>query len=344
MVNCGAKRMKIAIIGAGALGKRWAQVVSDAGGTSASSVEPDKLPLVQLSAFVDPLIGTDAASPWLSDYATTPKFTSFEQLDGLGIGATVIAAASPVHGPAVRCALNQGWHVLVEKPFTTSLPDAESLVDLAQEKNKILMVNQNYRFFPGPQTLRRLVASGELGNIRAVAGQFWCGWPGRAYQHGMLHPMSLEMAIHHFDLVRFIFRAEPTSGHVLEWNPRRSPFRMGGALEALFLMRSGENSFPFNYTGSLVSTAPPIPWAGLWRFEFDEATLFADCAGGEYALYRSSTDGRTKLGDFGDPAMGFDASFQHFLGCIANQTQPSSSGRDNLNTLRMALSFLQTEA
>jgi predicted dehydrogenase len=85
----------------------------------------------------------------------------------------------------------------------------------------------------------------------------------------------LEMAIHHFDLVRFMFSAEPVSGRIHEWNPRRSPYRMGGALEALFLMGSEGIAFPFTYTGSLVSTAPATPWGGLWRLEFDDGTLFA---------------------------------------------------------------------
>ncbi len=59
--------------------------------------------------------------------------------------------------------------------------------------------------------------------------------------------MGLEMAIHHFDLVRAIFDANALSGQVQEWNPSRSPYHMGGALEALFTMGSPEFSFPFLY-------------------------------------------------------------------------------------------------
>jgi len=98
-------------------------------------------------------------------------------------------------------------------------------------------------------------------------------------------------------------------------------------------------AFPFTYTGSLVSTAPATPWGGLWRFEFDDGTLFADEVAGEYALYRSSTSGRVKISDFGDPTMGFEKSARHFLTCIVTRAEPTSSGRDNLNSLRMALKF-----
>jgi predicted dehydrogenase len=320
--------LHIGIAGAGALGKRWAEVVSRSGSDEA-----------RFSAVVDPLIGTDQEPAWLKEQKSVPQVTSMERLSDLGIDAVLVTASSPAHAAAVRQALVQGYHVLVEKPFTTDLNDAEALVQLARENDRILMVNQNYRFFPGPQTVQKLATSGELGSVRAVAGQFWCDWPGKPYQHAMLHPMSLEMAIHHFDLVRFMFSVEPVFGSVHEWNPRRSPYRMGGAIEALFMMGSNEKNFPFSYTGSLVTTAPAIPWGGFWRFEFDEATLFADEFEGGYALYLSSPNGRVKLSEFGDPTMGFDKSFRHFIECIQNRTEPTSTGRDNVNSLHMALNF-----
>jgi len=323
--------LNIAIAGAGALGKRWAEVVARSGTDEA-----------QLRAVVDPLIGTNLEPAWLQEQTSLSRVTSVGQLGDLDIHAMLVAASSPAHATAVHEALLKGYHVLVEKPFTTSFTDAESLVDLAREKERILMVNQNYRFFPGPQTVQKLVTSRQFGSIRAVAGQFWCDWPGKPYQHAMLHPMSLEMAIHHFDLVRFMLSAETISGVVHEWNPRRSPYKMGGALEALFILDGIGTRFPFSYTGSLVTTAPAVPWAGFWRFEFDEASLFADGFETEYALYLSNANGRVKIGEFGDPAMGFDKSFRHFLDCIRNAAEPISSGRDNLNTLRMALNFFQS--
>jgi predicted dehydrogenase len=115
------------------------------------------------------------------------------------------------------------------------------------------MVSQNYRFFPGPGALRSIIRNGELGPVRAVSGQFRCDWPGKPYQHRMMHPMGLEMAVHHFDMARAIFDANPLSGQVQEWNPARSPYRMGGALQALFTMTSRESTFPFLYSGSLAS-------------------------------------------------------------------------------------------
>jgi predicted dehydrogenase len=322
--------MKVAIAGLGNIGKRWAEVLTQA---------PD----IEVAVFVDPLIGSPQVFPWLAEYPHIPQVQTLDVLLHTDVDALVVTASSPAHAEIVRRGLEFGVHVLVEKPFATQLADAEALVALAREKGRILMVSQNYRFFPGPQTLRSMGRNGELGAVRAVIGQFWYDWPGRPYQHQMMHPMGLEMAIHHFDLVRAIFDANAVSGQVQEWNPARSPYRMGGALEALFTMATRNSSFPFLYTGSLVTQRTRTPWGGLWRFEFDRGTVIADNIDGQYGLFLAG-DGRYRfLSAFADESMAFDKSFNHFHECIKNGEEAWCSGADNLNTLRMVLSFIVGE-
>lgn len=316
--------MKTAVIGAGGMGRAWTLALGAVPGT-------------QIQAFVDPLVGTGRAAPWLADYSNVAQFHHLEELDD--VEAVVVTAFTPAHTEIVRAALERGYHVLVEKPFVTRLEDARALVELAAARRKTLMVSQNYRFFPGPQRVREIAESGTYGSIRAVTGQFWCDWPGKPYQHEMRHPMALEMAIHHFDLARAMFGAEAVSGHVEEWNPDWSPYRMGGALEALFQMKTADTRFPFLYSGSLVGRAPRTPWGGLWRFEFEGATLIADTVDGSYGLYLATDTGLERLGDFGDDTMALATSFRHFKTSVEAGTEPWPSGRDNLGTLAMALAY-----
>jgi predicted dehydrogenase len=220
------------------------------------------------------------------------------------------------------------------------LRKAKELVALADQEKLTLMVSQNYRFFPGPQTLRKIASSGELGAVKAVVGQFWCDWPGKPYQHQMIHPMGLEMAVHHFDLVRAIFDVNPVSGWVQEWNPERSPYRMGGALEAHFTMANARATFPFLYSGSLVTQGTMTPWGGLWRFEFDRGTIIADIVNETYGLFRANGNKYQMLSAFADESMAFDKSFNHFHECVTSHATPWSSGADNLNTLSMVLDFI----
>jgi predicted dehydrogenase len=321
--------MKLAIAGLGSLGKRWTELLVQS---------PD----VQLATFVDPLVGEGGVFPWLANYPDVPQAKTLDSLDSKA-EALIVTASSPSHAEIVQRALELGLHVLVEKPFATRVADAEALVELARKNERILMVSQNYRFFPGVHTLHALKKGGDLGAVRAVIGQFWCDWPGKPYQHHMSHPMGLEMAVHHFDLVRAIFDANPLSGLVREWNPERSPYQRGGALEALFTMQSQESIFPFLYSGSLVTQGVVTPWGGLWRFEFDRGTVVVDTIDGQYGLFRAHEGSYRFLSAFAEESMAFDKSFNHFYQCIRSGQEPWSSGADNLQTLRMVLDYIAPE-
>ena len=316
-------------MGAGALGRAWSKVIAAQDG-------------VRLCAIVDPLVGS-ATPPAAPEWEGLPAARSLAELRDVPLDAAVVTAFSPAHVDAVRSALEHGLDVVVEKPFTTTLDDARALVALAEARGRTLMVSQNYRFFPGVATLRDIVRTEAHGRIRAVAGQFWCDWAGKPYQHAMHHVMALEMAIHHFDLVRALFDAEPAGGTLREWNPEPARFAGGGGLEALFNMRTPHGTFPFVYSGSLVGRARLTPWPGLWRFEFDRATLVVDTIEGRYGVYHATADGWDWLGPFGEE-VGFAGSFAHFVEHVQAGREPWSSGRDNLGTMAMALAYTAADA
>src|SRR5260370_26700019 len=67
--------------------------------------------------------------------------------------AVLITGSLPAHGPVALEALNAGKHVLLEKPFTPTLAEAQLVVEMAANRNRVLMISQNYRFFPAVQTV-----------------------------------------------------------------------------------------------------------------------------------------------------------------------------------------------
>lgn len=75
-------------------------------------------------------------------------------------------------------ALTLGKHVLSEKPCTTQLEDAETLVSLAEEKG--LVINENYAFTMHKQIkkIKELIAAGEIGELRLIRSAF--GFPYRS--------------------------------------------------------------------------------------------------------------------------------------------------------------------
>jgi len=82
-----------------------------------------------------------------------------------GIRLVVIATPNETHYPFARQCLEAGRDVLVDKPFTTTLEEAKSLVDIAKKNGRLLTVYQNRRYDGDFQAIRQLVAAGTLGGV-----------------------------------------------------------------------------------------------------------------------------------------------------------------------------------
>jgi len=77
----------------------------------------------------------------------------------------VIATPNETHNPFARQCLEAGRDVVVDKPFTTTLQEAVSLVRLAKETGRLLTVYQNRRYDGDFQAIRQLAEAGKLGRI-----------------------------------------------------------------------------------------------------------------------------------------------------------------------------------
>jgi predicted dehydrogenase len=79
----------------------------------------------------------------------------------------VIAIVSPVwtHYELTKAALENGKHVFVEKPFTSTSAQGEELVNLATQKNLKLMVDHTFLFTGAVRRISRLIDEGALGNL-----------------------------------------------------------------------------------------------------------------------------------------------------------------------------------
>lgn len=100
--------------------------------------------------------------PWIK---TT---TQLEDVLNSDVDAVAIATPVSTHFDLARKALLHGKHVLVEKPLTASVAEAEALIALAEQRNRILMVGHTFQYSPAVRELRQLIQDGELGNIYCV--------------------------------------------------------------------------------------------------------------------------------------------------------------------------------
>jgi len=89
----------------------------------------------------------------------------YRDLFTLGLDAVVVATPPATHFPLARDCLRHGLHVLVEKPFTLVSRHAEELIELAEARGLILMAGHTFEYNPAVRALKRIVDSGELGQI-----------------------------------------------------------------------------------------------------------------------------------------------------------------------------------
>lgn len=119
------------------------------------------VPGLQLAA----VASSDAAKVH-ADWPGLPVETTAEALLARAdLDLVVIATPNDTHYPLAKAALLAGKHVLVDKPFTLTRAEAEELAALARVRQRLLTVYQNRRYDADFLTLRRVLASGDLGRL-----------------------------------------------------------------------------------------------------------------------------------------------------------------------------------
>jgi len=130
--------VRVGVVGVGALGQHHARVYAD-------------LPGATLAAIYD------ADSSRAAEVAARHGVPAFGQLRELTDAADAISVAVPTvdHHRVARTLLEAGKDVLVEKPMTATLAEAEDLIGLASEKGAVLQVGHIERFNPAVDALRK---------------------------------------------------------------------------------------------------------------------------------------------------------------------------------------------
>ena len=100
------------------------------------------------------------------------------------VDAIVLATPHSQHAAQVAQAAAGGKHVFVEKPFTLDLASAERAAQACRSAKVVLALGHNRRFLPAMAQMKRLVASGELGEILHLEGAF-SGNFGLGYRPGI---------------------------------------------------------------------------------------------------------------------------------------------------------------
>lgn len=154
-------------------------------------------------SYSEPLGEFTPLYPIPKTYSSAQELAKDPHLDFL-----VIASPNALHYEQARAALLQGKHLLIEKPVTVGIRQAEKLLTLAQKLRRTVSVGQVWRFHPEVEAARHIVARGKIGKIVKVKSfgihTLWgpSGWfrdPALAGGGALL-----DMGVHGLDAVLYV--------------------------------------------------------------------------------------------------------------------------------------------
>lgn len=138
-------------------------------------------------------------------YGSLDDCLEFEELD-----AVLICVHTDLHYEMTKKVLLHGKHVFLEKPFCLDMRQAEELVALAREKERILMIGHVVRFMPPYRKLKEFVDNGQFGALKFLSlSRFsgvpaWGEWVERRSSFGSTGGALFDLLIHDIDFVNFM--------------------------------------------------------------------------------------------------------------------------------------------
>ena len=285
------------------------------------------------------------------------RFTRLEEaLEKVEADGLIDCTPAPYHPATTTAALNAGLHVLTEKPLADSLQAARVMVQTAAECRRTLMVTQQFRYFDQPRCLRGMIADGVIGEVDHLVIEFQIQGLLFGWRKQMRHPFLMDMAIHHFDTMRYLLGCNAARVQARTWNPGVS--NTSGDMNA-FVWIEFENGARVNYTGAFAAPGVDTGWNGRWVITGTRGTLVWNQRDewGPIRLFRQHADLSqyhemhffTPLPEvWGEPIwapsigpQGHHYDLYHWRACAETGAEPETSGRDNLNTLALTLAAVE---
>lgn len=202
--------MRIGVLGLGLIGKMHARnFAQTAGVTEVVLLGRDPARLEQaraeVSAMLEPGAPTERAGALAPGGTPAPVTVGGALEDGLpGLDGLVIATSTSTHPELTLQAARAGVPTLVEKPLALDPDQLEHLAAELEETGTEVMVAFHRRYDPAHQELRRRLAAGDAGTIRAVTATGHDHYPLRPEYIPLSGGLWLDMLIHDFDSIPWV--------------------------------------------------------------------------------------------------------------------------------------------
>jgi predicted dehydrogenase len=249
------------------------------------------------------------------------------------VDAVCVAVPTRFHHAVGMTCLQEGIHVLIEKPIAASISEAESLVNAAAQFQCILQVGHIERFNPAFQELSKVLKTEEL---LALEAHRMSPYSDRANDVSVV----LDLMIHDIDLM-----LELAASPVVKLTASGSRASDSGYLDYVTATLGFANGMVATLTSSKVTHRKIRRIAAHCKNSLTEA----DFLNNEILIHRKTT--ANCVTDYGQVLYRQDgliekvhtsnieplhAELEHFVGCVRGGSQPSVGGEQALKALRLA--------
>lgn len=189
-------QIKVAVIGAGAMGMNHLRVLRDFDDEQVQLVgvaEPNTLQLRQATSRFN--------VEGYSDYQEMVRQTQPDLV--------AVVVPTYLHFEVATFLIEQGIHVLIEKPITSTIEEAQALIRLAQTCSVKIAVGHIERFNPAIIEVKKRLLAGQLGPIFHMHARRLGPYPPRIRDVGV----TLDLATHDIDAMRYLADAEVARVH-----------------------------------------------------------------------------------------------------------------------------------
>ncbi len=321
-------------------------VVVGAGGISPAWFKPLKAEGVQVAAVVD--LRVEQAAKRIAEFELTGAEASADMVAMIKKHKPdfVIDLTVPEAHCKTTCkALELGCHVVSEKPMASSMKEARRMVATAEKTGKCYMVSQSRRWDAKHEVVSRVVRRGQIGALTTINCDFYIGAHFGGFRDKMPSPLILDMAIHHFDLARYMSGADPVAVYAKEFNPAGSWYKGDVSASCIFEMSNG---VIFTYRGSWCGEGFHTSWNGDWRFITDKGTLLYDHDQEPMAAVIDNAEGfHRKMKDVPMPPpavqyTGMHGALRAMLEFVRTGKRPQCECHDNIQSLAMVFAAIES--
>ena len=325
---------RILIVGCGEMGQAWVEYAL-------------KRADVQIVGLVDIVIGQ--AQAYIKEFSLScPVYTDLgAALHELKPDLVYDTATPEAHFDITSRSLAAGCDVFGEKPMTGDIESAREIVRLAEQSGKTFAVMQNRRYLQPIRNFKELLADDCVGRLATLNADFYTGAHFGGFRDLMDSPLIVDMAIHTFDMARFLSGSNAVSVYCVEHNPPWSWYKGMASAVCIFEMANG---CVFTYRGSWCAEGCPTEWEAQWRAigEFgtavwlDNKTIYAELMSEPESEAFIRPVKRVEPKGLWSGSEGHNGCFDAMYEALLSGTQPETQCADNIHSMEMVFGAVES--